>query len=235
MGEDGCRGAAQRARLAPAGESFEGCGVGGFGLGELELADGRGLAVYEVGEIDADRARDPAVDAVEGFDHVVAWGPARLGVGSDGGEPGAGGIDGFAPCPQQGQLESFRFEALAFTKVDLQAAASALEGALHRGGGVAAVGQGVKELGGEAVVPAVLDDQVDVRGVQCAACVGAEDEDLVDKVQRPASPFQPVEHVVEERGGALAFHGKPPLVGSDDGFELVVFSRSAVGWRVLGR
>jgi hypothetical protein len=60
------------------------------------------------------------------------------------------------------RLEPFRFEALAFTEVDLQASASALEGALHRGGGVAAIGQGVKELGGETVVPAVLHDQVDV-------------------------------------------------------------------------
>src|SRR4051812_17046050 len=43
VGEDGCRGAAQRAGFAPAGEGFEGCGMGGFGLGELELADGGGL------------------------------------------------------------------------------------------------------------------------------------------------------------------------------------------------
>ncbi|MCL6302921.1 hypothetical protein [Streptomyces kronopolitis] len=100
-------------------EGFEGCGLGGFGVGELELADGGHLAVDEVGEIDADRARDPAVDAVEGFDHVVAWDTACLGVGGDGGEPGAGGVDGFAAGLQQGQFEAFRFEGLAFAEVDL--------------------------------------------------------------------------------------------------------------------
>lgn len=209
--------AAQRAGVAPADECFVGCGMGGVGVGELELADGGGFAVDEFGEGDADWARDPAVDAVEGFDHVVAWSPACRGVGGDGGEPGAGSGNGFAPGPQRGQCESFRFEGLAFAEVDLQAAAVALQRALHRGGGVAAVGQGVKRLGGETVVPAMLHDQVDVRGVQCAPCVRAEDEDLVDEVQRPASLLQPVEHVVQEHGGALAFHGRPPLVDSDAG------------------
>jgi hypothetical protein len=60
----------------------------------------------------------------------------------------------------------------------------------------------------------VLDDHVDIRGLQGAARVGAEDQDLVDEVQRSASLFQPVEHVVEKRGGACALHEEPPLGGS---------------------
>jgi hypothetical protein len=43
------------------------------------------------------------------------------------------------------------------------------------------------------------------------------DREGVDEVQRPASLLQAVEHVFQERGGALAFRGRSPLVDSDAG------------------
>lgn len=116
-----------------------------------------------------------------------------------------------AATPQRGEREVLATGAHPIEAVELELAAAAAADKAMPDDRVAVdpVAQGFHRVLAELVVGVELDGEVDVVRLGGAACVRAEDVDLVDEAEWPALPgVEAVQQFLEQAGGSVTLAGR---------------------------